>query len=177
MNFARVLETIAGFLHEKGQPYAVIGGVALAAYGLARTTLDLDLVLDAESQEEAVPFLESLGYETIHQTSGYSSHLHANPLWGRVDFLYVRGETSKALFEGCRIYPGPGGLEVPLPKPEHLAAMKALAIKNDPGRALQDMADVRFLIQLPKVDRQTVRAYFERHGLEERFDEIERSGC
>jgi hypothetical protein len=67
MNFARVLETIATFLHEKGQPYAVIGGVALAAYGLARTTLDLDLALDAASQEDVVRFLESLGYETIHR--------------------------------------------------------------------------------------------------------------
>jgi hypothetical protein len=176
MNFARVLETIATFLHEKGQPYAVIGGVALAAYGLSRTTLDLDLALDAASQDDVVRFLESLGYETIHRTTGYSNHLHPNPLWGRVDFLYVRGETSRALFEGCRTYPGPGGLEVPLPDPEHLAAMKALAIKNDPGRALQDMADVRFLIQLPEVDRRTVRAYFERHGLEEQFDEIDKSG-
>lgn len=175
MNFARVLETITTFLNEKGQPYAVIGGVALVAYGLSRTTLDLDFALDAASQEDVVQFLESLGYETVHRTTGYSSHLHPDSLWGRVDFLYVRGDTSKALFASCRLYPGPGGLEVPLPKPEHLAAMKALAMKNNPDRALQDMADVRFLIQLPKVDRRTVRAYFERHGLEERFDEIEKS--
>ncbi len=60
------------------------------------------------------------------------------------------------------------------PKPEHLAALKVLAMKNDPGRALQDLSDIRFLLQLPQVDRNEVRAYFTRHGLAERLDEIER---
>lgn len=175
MNFARVLEMLATFLDEQGHRYALIGGVALAAYGLARTTLDLDIVVDAEAQEEVVRFLESRGYATLHRSSGYSNHLHPDPLWGRVDLLYVRGETSRKLFATCRLSAGPGGLEVLLPKPEHLAAMKVLAMKNDPGRAFQDMADIRFLIHLPDVDRREVRAYFDRHGLKERFDEIERT--
>jgi hypothetical protein len=42
MDFGRVLETVAGFLEEKDFRYAVVGGFALAAYGLPRTTLDLD---------------------------------------------------------------------------------------------------------------------------------------
>ena len=49
---------------------ALIGGVALVAYGLSRTTLDLDFALDAASQEDVVQFLESLGYETVHRTTG-----------------------------------------------------------------------------------------------------------
>lgn len=174
MNFARVLETMATFLDEKGYRHALIGGVALAAYGLARTTLDLDLVLDAEAQDEVVRFLESRGYETLHCSSGYSNHLHPDLLWGRVDCLYVRGETSGEIFAACRIGRGPGDREILLPKPEHLAAMKALAMKNDPGRSLQEMADVRFLLHLPGVDRREIRAYFDRQGLRERFDEIER---
>lgn len=175
VNFARVLESIISFLNEKGHSYALIGGVALAAYGLPRTTLDLDLVLDAGTQTALVSFLESRGYQTVHRSSGYSNHVHPDPLWGGVDCLYVRGETSRDLFAACRMGPGPGGLVVPLPKPEHLAAMKAMAMKNDPGRTLQDMADVRFLLQLPGVDRRQVKAYFERQGLKERFDEIERT--
>jgi hypothetical protein len=53
--------------------------------------------------------------------------------------------------------------------------MKVLAIKNDPTRALQDLADIRFLLTLPGVDRQEVRSYFARHGLETRFDELEKT--
>ncbi|HEV3459572.1 MAG TPA: hypothetical protein VHG32_23725, partial [Thermoanaerobaculia bacterium] len=69
----------------------------------------------------------------------------------------------------------PGGLELPLPKPEHLAALKVVAMKNDPGRTFQEMADIRFLLQLPQVDRPEVRSYFERHGLGERYDDLEKT--
>ena len=62
-----------------------------------------------------------------------------------------------------------------MPKPEHLAALKVLAMKNDPARTFQELADIRFLLTLPGVDRQEVRAYFERYGLEESFHELETS--
>jgi hypothetical protein len=48
-------------------------------------------------------------------------------------------------------------------------------MKNDPGRTFQEMADIRFLLQLPQVDRQEVRSYFERHGLGERYDDLEKT--
>jgi len=172
MDFAAALGCVAEFLDGKGYPYAVIGGVALAAYGLARTTLDLDLVVDAAAQDSLIDFLESRGYETLYRSTGYSNHLHPDPAWGRLDCVYVRGETSRQLFAARRLVKGPGGLEVPLPKPEHLAAMKVLAMKNDPARTFQEMADIRFLLTLPLIDRHEVRTYFLRHGLEARLDDI-----
>jgi hypothetical protein len=50
-----------------------------------------------------------------------------------------------------------------------------VAMKNDPGRTFQEMADIRFLLQLPQVDRPEVRSYFERHGLGERYDDLEKT--
>ena len=172
MDFGKVLDEVAGFLEANGFPYAVIGAVALAAYGLPRTTLDLDLVVDAEAQDALIAFLESRGYETLHRSTGYSNHVHPDPSRGNLDFVYVRGETSRELFAGCRRAAGPRGREIPLPKPEHLAAMKALAMKNDPSRTFQELADVRFLLTLPGTDRGEIRRHFERHGLAERFDEL-----
>jgi hypothetical protein len=153
----------------------VVGALALAAYGLPRTTLDLDLVVDGAAQEKVVTLLESLGFETLHRSSGYSNHAHSDPDWGSLDCVYVRGETSRKIFAACRQVEGPGGISMLVPKPEHLAAMKVLAMKNDPGRTFQEMADVRFLLTLPAVDRREVRSYFERHALGDRFDEIERT--
>jgi len=37
------------------------------------------------------------------------------------------------------------------------------------------MADLRFLLQLLQVDQREVRGYFERHGLLEGFDDLEKS--
>jgi hypothetical protein len=175
LDFGKVIQTLFRHLEEEGFPYAVIGGVALAAYGSTRTTVDLDLVTDRAAQADLVAFLESLGYETLHRSSGYSNHVHPDPDWGAVDFVYVGGETSRKLFAATSRRPGPRDIPLPLPKPEHLVAMKVVAMKNDPARTFQELADVRFLIGLPKVDRREVRSYFARHGLEERFDELERT--
>ena len=173
MDFARVLESVCGFLDEQEVRYAVVGGLGLAAYGMARTTLDVDLVVDGEAQEELIVFLSGLGYRTLHRSEGYSNHEHPDPDWGGVDIVYVRGETSERLFAGTRTVLGPRGRELPVPRPEHLAAMKVLAMKNDPTRTFQELADIRFLLELPGVDRGEVRGYFERHGLAERYRELE----
>jgi len=172
LDFGIVLGMVTGFLEEKGFRYAVIGGVALAAYGLPRTTLDLDLVVESSAQDELISFLESRGYETLNRLRGYSNHRHPDPLWGNIDFVYVGRETSQDLFSACRTAEGPRGIQIPLPKPEHLAALKVVAMKNDPDRTFQDMADIRFLLTLPGVDRYEIRDYFDRQGLRDRFDDL-----
>ncbi len=172
MDFGTVLRTVSAFMESKEYRFALIGGVALAAYGFARTTLDLDLVVEARGRDDLIAFIESLGFATLHRSTGYSNHLHSDPAWGRLDCVYAGGATSEQLFAACRVAKAPGGLALPVPKPEHLAALKVVAMKNDPARVFQDMADIRFLLQLPQVDRQEVRGYFERHGMPERFDDI-----
>lgn len=175
MNFGTVLGVITAFLEGKGYRYAVIGGIALAAYGLPRTTVDADLAVDFPAQDDLIRFLEARGYETLSRSKGYSNHLHTDPDWGSVDFVYISGETADKLFAGCHHFQGPGGIKVPVPRPEHLAALKVVAMKNDPKRTFQEMADIRFLLTLPGVDRREVGSYFERHGLKDRFDELERT--
>jgi hypothetical protein len=176
LNFEAVLRAVSGFLEEREARFAVIGGVALAALGLPRTTVDLDFIVDSSIQDELIGFLESRGYETLHRSSGYSNHRHADlAVWGKVDFVYVKGRTSQEIFASARPAQGPGGFRILVPKPEHLAALKVQAIKNDPERALQDLADVRFLLTLPGVDRYEIRDYFDRQGLGDRFDEIEKT--
>jgi hypothetical protein len=176
LDFGRVLDTVAGFFERTGGRYAIAGAFALHAYGLSRGTLDLDFVVPVEAQAELVHFFESLGYETLHRSAGYSNHLHALADLGRIDVVYVAGETSRRLFREARAMGAPDGRSVPVPRPEHLAAMKVQAMKNDPQRALRDLDDVRFLLQLPGIDEAEVRGYFERAGLRERYEELKRLG-
>ena len=175
MDFALNLEDLGSFLDARHFRWALVGGVALAAYGLARMTLDLDLVVDADAQEKLVGFMEELGFETLHASTAYSNHLHQDPTRGRVDFLYVRGSTREQIFAQAETRNGPRGRPVSVPKPEHLIAMKVLAIKSDPGRTFQDLADIRFLASLPGVDHDEIRSHFERHGLLGRYQELERT--
>jgi hypothetical protein len=123
MDFVRVLEGLGRFFEGKTLRYAVIGGVGIAGYGMTRATVDPDLVVDAGAQDAVIPFLESLGYETLHRSSGYSNHRHPRSEMGAIDLVYVRGETSRRIFQDSTIE-GPWGRKVSVPSPEHLAAKK-----------------------------------------------------
>ncbi len=172
MKLGHVLEMIAGHLESEGHPVALVGGLGLAALGLPRATLDLDLLVPAEAQGGLIEFMEERGYETLHRSSGYSNHLHPDESLGRVDFVYVRGETRDRVFSSAVEISGPDGIGVLVPLPEHLAAMKVLAMKNDPGRRLQELADIARLLELPGVDREEIQQYFERHGMTEEWREL-----
>lgn len=175
MDFVAVLTRLAKFFDAEKIRFAVIGGVGIGSYGLSRTTVDLDLVVEASAQEELIRFLESLGYETLYRSTGYSNHDHPQPAQGGIDIVYVGDETGRKIFEAARILEGPGGMRILVPSPEHLIAMKVVAMKNDPSRTYQDMADIKFLLTLPNVDREQVRSQFAKHGLLERYLELEKT--
>jgi hypothetical protein len=172
LNFERMLKEVAGFFEREGLRYAVIGAFALHAYGRSRATTDLDFVTDSQSQQKLIAFLEGLGYETLHVSSGYSNHLHRDPAMGRLDFVYVSGDTSKQLFASARRLLVLGKMSAPVPRVEHLAAMKVQAMKNDPERTFQEMADILFLMKLPETNKAEIREYFEKQGLTDKYDEI-----
>jgi hypothetical protein len=119
-----------------------------------------------------VDLLQALGYETLHVSPGYSSHQHAEADWGGIDLVYVDRETAGLLFPACPRRLKLGGREAPVPRAEHLAAMKVQAIRNDPSRLLPDLADVQYLLRLPGTDRAEVRSYFERAGLLNWYDRL-----
>jgi hypothetical protein len=172
LDFAGVFDRLAGLLDQRGHPYAVVGALALHAWGHSRATFDLDLVTTSPAQPELVALLQSLGYETLHVSPGYSSHQHAEADWGGVDVVYVDDQTAGLLFPACpkRLVLGPR--EAPVPRAEHLAAMKVQAMRNDPSRMLPDLADVQYLLRLEGTDRAEVRGYFEKAGLLQWYERL-----
>jgi hypothetical protein len=172
MDFARVLALVTGFAAERGIRTALIGGLAMAAHGLPRTTFDLDLAVDGDHQDEVIRLLEANGYRTLHRSIGYSNHLHTDAAMGRVDLVFLRGATREAVFGSARSLDGPEGGLIAVASPEHLAAMKVVAMKNDPSRTFGELEDIRFLLSLPGVDRAAIEGYFVKRGLENRFREL-----
>lgn len=175
MDFARVYGLVASFLEPRGARIAVVGGLGLHGHGVTRATVDLDLVVEADGQDALVAFLEAQGYETLYRSAGFSNHLHADTALGRVDLVYVDPETARRLFAGCEPRLELGTRTALVPRAEHLAAMKVQAMKNDPSREFQDLADVQALLRLPGIDATLVRGYFEKAGLLDKYDAIRRS--
>lgn len=174
VNFAGVLDRVDAVLTAGGWRSAVVGGVALAACGHPRMTLDLDIVTESGAQNTLVSSLDAEGYVTLYRSTGFSNHRHPHREWGRVDFIYVHGETAERLFDGVRILPGPSGRPVRVPRPEHLIAMKVQAMKNAPERTWQEMADIGYLLTLAGTDRREAREYFVKANLLDRWDELAR---
>lgn len=173
MDFARVLVLVSHFFDGTDQKFAVIGALGMAAQGHSRATFDVDIVTTAEVQAQLIDYLESMGYRTEHRSSGYSNHAHSDRELGRLDVVYLRGETSRAILEGAAMQDGPDGVQIPVPRPEHLAALKIFAIKNNPLRMLQDLEDVRRILQFPGIDKDEVKGYFRKYGLEALLDRLE----
>lgn len=172
MDFVGVYREIATFLRARSAPLAIVGGLALHARGVTRVTSDLDLLTQREHQDALVGFLEAEGWRTLHRSAGFSNHQHPDAARGRVDVLYVEGERNRPLFEQADSIEVLPGLTALVPRAEHLVAMKVLAMKNEPHRTLQEMADIQRLIRSCGLEPEDLRGYFARHGLEDRLEQI-----
>ena len=171
MQFDEVLRTWKAFFEREGIRYALIGGLAMRAWGSGRTTEDVDFVVEIAARPRVLAFTESQGFETVYVSDAYSNHERGGD---RLDFMYVEPGTAEQIFARAEERAFIGDLTLNVASPEHLAAMKAIAIKWAPRRAYRDMSDVIHLLRLPGVDRAFVRDYFERKGLLEVFDDIEK---
>jgi hypothetical protein len=171
MDVARVLDLIRPFFESRGEPYALVGGLALLAYGAPRATFDLDLLAPRATRDDFVAFLEGQRFMTLSVLPGFSNHQHSDPALGRVDVIYVSGTTADAVFAGCSRRPIAAAVEAPVPRPEHLLAMKAQAFAKDRTR-YTDLADLQFLLSLPELDSVEARGYLESAGLAEYFERL-----
>jgi len=167
-------KNIIDFFSQRHYPFALVGAYALHAYGYTRATRDVDFLTRIEYQNEIVGHLESLGFETLHRSDGYSNHLHtANG--SRVDFVYVEGKTADTVLGETQNRLVMKGLAVPVVSPEHLVALKLFSITNDPGRKLKELADIREIVQLTGMEHDTLAKIFNDYGMGEFINEIKES--
>lgn len=148
------------------------GGFALAAWGSTRATADVDLIVDDSRRDEVLGRLAGEGFETLFDSDGFTNLLHPDPELGRLDLIWVEGETSRRLFAAALERPGPGGRSTLVPAPEHLVEMKLKAVRNQPTRILRDGEDLRLLLSLPGIDENAAREAFRRAGLSDLWDRL-----
>jgi len=103
--------------------------------------------------------MEEIGFETLNSISSFSNHLRGKE---RVDFLYVHGDTADRVLSGATVRNSTAGIPLPVARPEHLAMMKFLAVKNEQRRDRQDLPDLAFLMSLPGINRAEGLPDFER---------------
>ncbi len=172
MNIKTIFRSLIGFFKQERIDYALVGAFALKGYGYLRATEDADFLVRATHQSRIIAYLESLGYETIYRSAGYSNHVHPLANLGRIDFIYVEGETADTILSEVNPLLVLDDISMPVARVEHLIALKVFAMKNDPERSLREMADLQFLLKLPDLDLEEIRGYFEKYGQMEKYNEL-----
>jgi hypothetical protein len=147
----RALEKVAHLLEEDGIPYAIIGAMALNAYGYRRLTVDVDLLLTPEGLEAFKAKHLGLGYvQKFPGSKGLRDTEHGVPIDVVLAGEYPGDGKPKPV-----AFPDPAAVAVrgervallPLPR---LIELKLASGMTAPHR-LKDLADVLEMIRILKL--------------------------
>ena len=160
-----VLEIIWDGLEIRNLTALLIGGHALAAFGVARQTLDIDcLMVDADSGAIHT-ILTKAGYRETERTENFVRYSHSSIYLMDVDVMLVDRSTFDKMLQRSSVYQV-GTINVRIPCLVHLIALKLHAIRNNPKRELKDLGDIVELLRSNqgKVTIEELKATCARYG-------------
>ena len=183
MDFERVVRVVLEGVERHKIRYAVLGGFALGALGVPRTTMDLDFLVHRDDLDALHQHLIGVGYTLRVRTENVSHYRHADPAWGSVDLLHAFRSYSLEMLERARVYPAFGGtLQMKELQPEDVIGFKIQAVANNPLRAARDALDVEALMShyRHRLDWNHIQEFYELfergeegRRMRERFDHAE----
>jgi hypothetical protein len=161
-------------LADCGVPLLIIGGHALSAHGYSRLTLDYDCLICIEDGSKLREHMERSGYREVFRNKTFAKFQPRGRETPVVDALFVDRSTFEKLSAGKKAGTFAG---VPLfvPAVLHLIALKLHAVKCNPLRELQDLADIaQMLAHNPgSVSTSELREICGRYGPEGVYSRIE----
>lgn len=139
------------------QQPALIGGVAVNAYNVVRSTTDIDFLVALDDADRLHDALLALGYECLYRTDDVANYSRGNE---RLDLVYAHRAASTELLHGAEFRDIPAG-RVRVVSAEGLIGFKLQALNNNPSR-VKDAEDIRELLRLnwSRLNRDEVRKYF-----------------
>jgi predicted nucleotidyltransferase len=151
--------------------HALIGGVALAAHGAARATVDLDLLVDGTRAADIDRLLEERGWRCLHRSQHAANYASEDAAKGRIDFLFAQRAYGKAMLARATAVPVLGET-VRVVDASDLIGLKVQASTNDASRRHRDLADIEQLLRVAAVDLDRVREYFRLFDREKELDAL-----
>jgi len=169
LDLQRVLDDLGAALRANGIEHALIGGLALAAHGIPRATMDVDFLVAAERAEALDAVMRARGYRSLQLTPDVANYVSDRAKDGRVDVLFARRGYTRAMLARAVER---GASRVPVVDAADLIGLKVQSSSNDPRRARLDLADIDRLLDLPEVDLARVREYFSLFEREAQLDDL-----
>ncbi len=161
-------------------PHLLVGGHAIILYQVPRFTRDIDFVVPDEAVERWLDFLRRFHYRVYHQTGVFIQLEPDKP--GElppVDLMLVDEGTWTKLTAQAQERDAGDGMQLQVPHPWHLIAMKLVAAKSPVRRTgAVDWSDIFDLLRTCKIDvaDPEFRKLVLRYGGEEALRRMEDEG-
>ena len=173
MDLKRALTILVAEFEKNNVSYAIIGGFAIGALGIPRSTIDLDFLVPADRLNTIEAIMLTLGYKKVFASENVSQYVSPSAEMGEVDFIHAfRPISLKMLAEAETISVFGKEAKVKVLKAEDIIALKLQSINNDPNRLARDGYDIEELMKNRKLDWERLKTYFNLFGLDERFSEL-----
>ncbi len=175
MDFKLVLEKLLTAFKEQNIRYALMGGMALGAWGDPRGTVDIDFLVHRDDMDKVDSIMKGLGYECRHRTENVSQYLSPLRVFGEVDFLHAFRTPSLSMLQRTvekKVFDGVAFVKVL--KIEDLIGFKLQGMVSDESRKSQDFSDIESLISTNNkdIDWSLVKEYFDLFNCSELFNKL-----
>lgn len=160
-----------------GFPFLVIGGYAVFAHGYARTTDDLDLVVQRGRREEWRKLMGDLGLSVKQDASTFLQFDPGDAAGMDVDLMFVSEDVFNRLNQAA-VEAELEGVRVRVVALLHLIALKCHALQHSKAmRRLKDMDDLIQLILINRLDLNNaeLRVTILKHGSPEIYEKLQRA--
>jgi len=175
MDFTAVFQFLLDIFKREKIEFALIGGFALQAVGVTRTTQDIDLIILAKDAARIKDIMVQAGYELLHESEDVLNFLSKSNELGKVDFLLAHRKYALAMLKRAKEKEMLGGkFKIKVLELEDLIGLKVQSSSNNPDRLHQDMADIEMMIKnnYPKINLGLLREYFNLFDRENELNEI-----
>ena len=173
VDLKKALTLIAAQFENNDVRYAMIGGFAMGALGIPRSTMDLDFLVPADALGRVDAIMLAMGYKKVFFSENASQYVSPSAEMGEVDFLHAFRPLSMRMLAQAQTVPVFGkDVRIKVLKAEDVVALKLQSISNDPARLAKDNSDIEELMKFGKLDWGILKSYFELFGMGKRFLEL-----
>lgn len=175
MDFNSTFKFLVESFNKENINFAIIGGFAMQAYGIARATSDIDLLVIVDDKDKVKQILLENGYELKHESDDVMNFFGKNLSRGRLDFLIAHRKYTREMLKRAKIKKVLGGrYQIKTLTIEDQIGLKVQSSTNDKTRYNLDLADIEMLIRGNKdnLNLDLIRDYFKIFKREEELDKI-----
>ena len=175
MDFDSTFRFLIESFNAENIDFAIIGGFAMQAYGAARATSDIDMLVVIDDKEKVKKILSEKGYELKYESNDVMNFFGKDLEQGRLDFLIAHRKYARTMLQRAEYKKVlDGKYQIKTIMIEDQIGLKVQSSTNDKARYNHDLADIEVLIRSnkDKLNLDLIRDYFKIFKREEELDKI-----